>query len=51
MKDTRLPADTVVSNYRAGSPVDEIADNFDVPVRTVRALLSFARKQQPQLKA
>ncbi len=50
LKGTRLPADTVLSNYEAGSPVDEIADNFDMPKTTIRDLLSYAanKRKQPQ---
>ena len=48
LKGTRLPADTVLSNYEAGSPVDEISDNFDVPEKTIRDLLSYAANKQKQ---
>ena len=50
LKGTRLPADTVLSNYRAGSPIDEIADNFDVPEQTVRDLLGYAARKQKHLE-
>jgi uncharacterized protein (DUF433 family) len=36
LRGTRLPADTVLSNYEAGSSVEEIADNFDVSEQTIR---------------
>jgi len=48
LKGTRLPADTVLSNYEAGSPVEEIADNFDMPEQTIRELLNYAAKKQNQ---
>ncbi len=51
LKGTRLPADTVLSNYKAGSPVEEIADNFDMPEQTILELLSYAAKKQKQLQA
>ncbi len=42
LKGTRLQADSVVENYEDGSPVEEIADNFDIPERVVREILIFA---------
>ena len=30
LKGTRLPADTVLENYEGVSPVEEIAENFDI---------------------
>ena len=48
LKGTRLPADTVLSNYKAGSPVEEISDNFDMPQQTIRDLLTYAATKQKQ---
>ncbi len=50
LRGTRLPADTVLSNYEAGSPVEEISDNFDVPEQTIRDLLTYpaTKQNQPQ---
>ncbi len=42
LKGTRLPADTVLRNYEAGSSVEEIADNFGVPEQSIRQLLMYA---------
>ena len=42
LKGTRLPADTVLSNYEPGSPVEEISDNFDMPEQTICDLLTYA---------
>ncbi len=42
LKGTRLQADSVVENYEHGSPVEEIADNFDIPERVVKEILAFA---------
>ena len=53
LKGTRLPVDTVLSNYEAGSPVEEISDNFDMPKQTIRDLLTYAtnsRKHRPMLR-
>jgi uncharacterized protein (DUF433 family) len=43
---TRLPADTILENYKGGSPVEEISENFDTPEDTVREILSYAAKRQ-----
>ena len=48
LKGTRLPADTILSNYEAGSPLDEISDNFDIPEETIRELLTYAASQHKQ---
>jgi len=51
LKGTRLPADIILENYEGGSPVDEIADNFDMPEQTIRDILTYAahKQKQPQL--
>lgn len=48
LKGTRLPADTIVENYEGGSPVEEIADNFDMPEQTIRDILTYAANKQKQ---
>jgi len=50
LKGTRLPADTVLENYDGGSPVAEIAENFDVSEKTIREILSYAasRRKHPR---
>jgi uncharacterized protein (DUF433 family) len=49
VKGTRVQADAIVENYEDGSPVEEIADNFDIPETTIRQLLSYATEhKQPQ---
>ncbi len=50
VKGTRMPADGIVSNFQTGSPVKEIAENFDIPEDSIRALLSYAAKKNPALK-
>jgi uncharacterized protein (DUF433 family) len=42
LKGTRVQADAIVENYEGGSDVEEIAENFAVPVGTVREVLRFA---------
>ncbi len=46
LKGTRVQADSIVENYESGSPVDEIADNFDIPEETIRNVLSYAAEQR-----
>jgi len=50
LKGTRVQADSIVENYTDGSPVEEIADNFDIPEQTIRALLAYAAQKNPALK-
>ncbi len=47
VKGTRMPADDVVENYEAGSPVEEIAENFDLKAGDVRAILAYAVSHKP----
>jgi uncharacterized protein (DUF433 family) len=42
LKGTRVQADTIVENYEGGSDVEEIAENFAIPVAMVREVLAFA---------
>jgi len=48
LKGTRLPADTIPENYKCGSPVEEISENFDTPEHTIREILSYAANKQKQ---
>ena len=50
LKGTRLPADTILENYDGGSPVDEIADNFDISEQNIRDILNYAaaKRKHPQ---
>ncbi len=50
VKDTRMQADSVVENFEDGSPVEEIADNFDIPEEIVRELLAYAARQDPSIR-
>ena len=51
LKETRLPADTILENYNGGSSVHEIADNFDISEQTIRDILRYAasKRMQPHL--
>ena len=46
VKGTRVQADAILENYSGGSDVEEIAENFTIPVATVRALLVFADRHR-----
>jgi uncharacterized protein (DUF433 family) len=49
VKGTRVPADVIVSNFDAGSPVDEIEENYPaLSPETIRGLISYARAHQLQ---
>lgn len=42
LKGTRVPADGIVENHEAGESAEQIAYNFDLDPRDVRALLAYA---------
>jgi uncharacterized protein (DUF433 family) len=46
---TRVQADSIVENYESGSPVEEIAENFDIPEDVIHALLAYAAKHRNTL--
>ena len=47
VKGTRIPADVIVSNFEAGSPVEEIQENYpSLPLATIEALLAYAGSRQ-----
>jgi len=47
VKGTRVPADAIVGNYDAGSPVEEIAENYpSLSMEQVRALLLYANERR-----
>ena len=48
LKGTRVQADSIVENYESGSPVEEISENFHIPVATIREVLAFAFRNQSQ---
>lgn len=39
---TRLPAQTIIDNFNAGVSASDIADQYDVPLATVRTVIEFA---------
>jgi uncharacterized protein (DUF433 family) len=42
LRDSRLPADSIVSNFDAGESAEEIADMYEVPLESVRGILDYA---------
>ncbi len=42
VKGTRMPADGVVENYAADSPILEIAENFGLKESDIRTILTYA---------
>ena len=46
LKGTRMQADSIVENYESGSPIEEIADNFEIPEEAIRLVLEYAQAKQ-----
>jgi len=44
LKDSRLPADCIVSNFDAGCSPEEVADMYEMPLETVQAILDWASR-------
>jgi uncharacterized protein (DUF433 family) len=51
LKGTRVQADSVVENYETGSPVEEIAYNFNLKPEDIRTVLSYAARQRARLRS
>jgi uncharacterized protein (DUF433 family) len=44
---TRIPADVIVSNFDAGSPLEEIAENYPgVSLESIKRLLAYAEAKR-----
>jgi uncharacterized protein (DUF433 family) len=43
-KDTRLPVATIFENLEAGSPIEEIMENYRVSREQINAVLEFAAR-------
>ncbi len=52
-KDTRLPVATIFENLEAGSPIEEIMEQFRVTREQINAVLEFAARslQAPPVEA
>jgi uncharacterized protein (DUF433 family) len=49
IKGTRIPADAIVSNFEAGSPLEEIAENYpSASMETIKALIAYASARRMQ---
>jgi uncharacterized protein (DUF433 family) len=47
VKGTRIPADVIVENFEAGSPVEEIEENYpSLSLVTISSLLNYAQARQ-----
>jgi uncharacterized protein (DUF433 family) len=43
IRGTRIPADAIISNFEAGSSLEEIAENYpSASIETIEALIAFA---------
>jgi uncharacterized protein (DUF433 family) len=51
LKGTRVQADSIVENFEGGSPVQEIAYNFDLMPEDIRTVLVYAARQQTRLRS
>jgi uncharacterized protein (DUF433 family) len=50
IKGTRVEPDTIVDNYEAGSPIEEVHENYPhIPLDTIRRVLAFHRTRSHQL--
>lgn len=46
IKGTRIPADAILSNFEAGSPIEEIAENYpSASMEIIQKLLAYARER------
>lgn len=50
LRGTRMPADSILENYRDGLSAEEIADVFELPLGSVRELLAYALRHDPAFK-
>jgi uncharacterized protein (DUF433 family) len=51
LRGTRVPADGIVENFEAGESAEQIAYNFDLDAREVRAVLAYASTQMVSKQA
>ena len=50
LRGSRMPADGIVENHLGGSPVEEIADNFEIAVADVLELVRYAAVQNSAIR-
>jgi uncharacterized protein (DUF433 family) len=47
IKGTRIPADAIVSNFEAGSSIEEVAENYpSASLKTIKALIDYAHARR-----
>ena len=44
VKDSRVPAQTIIDNFDDGFSPEEIAEEFRVPVASVTAVIDYAKR-------
>ena len=50
IRGSRVPADQVIENYDAGESPEDIAYNFDLNPKDIRAVLAYAASPQTALR-
>ena len=50
IKGTRMPAQTIADNYDACMEADEIAEQFDIDLRVVEAIVTFAEEYRAEAR-
>jgi uncharacterized protein (DUF433 family) len=48
LRNTRMPVSTIFENLEAGSPIEEIVEQFSVTREQITAVLAFARESLEQ---
>jgi uncharacterized protein (DUF433 family) len=51
LRGTRMQADSILENYADGMAPEEIAEVFELPVESVRALVAYAVQQNPAFRS
>jgi uncharacterized protein (DUF433 family) len=46
LRGTRLPADVIVDNFDYGVTVTEIAEQFEIPIAHIDAILNYAKSHR-----
>lgn len=50
LRGTHVQADSIVENVEGGSPIEKIADNFDIPESTIRAVLACSSENRKSIQ-
>lgn len=45
LRGTRMPVEDIIANFRYGVSVEEISEQFQIPVDTIKAVLRYAEKR------